>query len=198
MILPIRITLVPIFVLICGSAAIGQDLQMRPVARLVGGAVAAPSSTRARRVMNDVGLPASSPLSLDVASTIERTAFAKTNQVRVANGLLPLTWDGELCRMARAHSENMAKLGFFSHETPEGLELRQRARSMGIGRFKVIAENIAYNKGYNDPGAFAVERWMISSGHRSNILYQEFQFSAIGSYVASDGSVYVTQIFLAR
>jgi len=91
----------------------------------------------------------------------------------------------------------MARLNFFAHETPEGLQLKQRAQSLGL-RFRVIAENIAYNKGYQDPGAFAVERWMISAGHRANILYVGFQASAIGSYVSADGSVYLTQVFINR
>jgi uncharacterized protein YkwD len=62
----------------------------------------------------------------------------------------------------------------------------------------VIGENIAYNKGYADPGGFAVERWLISDGHRANMLYAGFQAAAIGSYVAADGSVYLTQVFIAR
>jgi uncharacterized protein YkwD len=62
----------------------------------------------------------------------------------------------------------------------------------------LIAENIAYNQGYADPGAFAVDRWMISSGHRANILCPEFQASAIGTFVSADGAVYITQIFIAR
>jgi uncharacterized protein YkwD len=110
----------------------------------------------------------------------------------------PLAWDADLCRMAREHSESMARQGYFSHETLEGLQLKDRARATGIPRFRVIGENIAYNKGYEDAGGFAVERWMISPGHRANILYTAFQASAIGSYVSADGSVYLTQIFIAR
>jgi uncharacterized protein YkwD len=117
---------------------------------------------------------------------------------RVENGLTPLAWDAALCRMAREHSERMAKQGFFSHETPEGLLLKERARASGILHFRVIGENIAYNKGYDDPGGFAVERWMTSSGHRANMLYGGFQASAIGSYVAADGSTYLTQVFITR
>jgi uncharacterized protein YkwD len=100
--------------------------------------------------------------------------------------------------MARVHAENMATLGFFAHETPDGFRLKDRARAMGILRFKVLGENIAYNQGYEDPGAFAVERWMTSPGHRANILYRGFQASAIGSFVASDGSVYLAQVFITR
>ena len=36
--------------------------------------------------------------------------------------------------------------------------------------YKVLGENIAYNFGFDDPGGFAVERWMLSPGHRANIL----------------------------
>ena len=131
------------------------------------------------------------------ATDAERSAFEKTNQSRLDNGLTPLTWDTDLCRLARAHSESMARIGYFDHETPEGLQLKDRARALGV-RFKVIGENIAYNKGYSDPGAFAVERWMRSGGHRANILYAGFQSSAIGSYISSDGSVYLTQVFVTR
>ena len=181
-----------------------QNIQPRPVARLVSGPASVVAHSRPRRVstkegpsvLTDTYAPASP--SIAEATEIERRAFEKTNQIRVENGLTRLAWDGELCRMARAHSEDMARQEYFSHETLEGLQLKDRARATGIPHFRVIGENIAYNKGYNDPGGFAVERWMISPGHRANILYLGFQASAIGSYVSTDGSVYVTQIFIAR
>jgi uncharacterized protein YkwD len=129
---------------------------------------------------------------------IEKRAFEQTNLARIKNGLSPLAWDGEVCRMARAHSENMSRQGFFSHATPEGLRLRDRARLVGIIHYSVLGENIAYNQGYEDPGAFAVERWMLSPKHRANILSTEFRAMAIGSFVAPDGSVYLTQTFITR
>lgn len=135
---------------------------------------------------------------LEDATAIERRAFERTNNERVKAGLIPLAWDAELCLFARLHSENMARLNFFAHETPDGMRLKERARAQGILHFRVIAENIAYNKGYEDPGTFAVERWMISAGHRANILYVGFQSSAIGSFVAKDGSVFLTQVFINR
>jgi uncharacterized protein YkwD len=129
---------------------------------------------------------------------IEKRAFEQTNLARIKNGLPPLAWDGEVCRMARAHSENMSRQGFFSHATPEGLRLRDRARLVGIIHYSVLGENIAYNQGYEDPGAFAVERWMLSPKHRANILSTEFRAMAIGTFVAPDGSVYLTQTFITR
>lgn len=100
--------------------------------------------------------------------------------------------------MARTHSEMMVRLGFFSHDTPGGLHLRERAHLAGIAHFRVLGENIAYNQGFDDPGGFAVERWMLSSGHRANILNDQFQQSAIGVFVSPDGTVFFTQEFVAR
>jgi len=65
-------------------------------------------------------------------------------------------------------------------------------------RYSVLGENIAYNQGYDDPGAFAVERWMQSEKHRANILSPEFRAMAIGSFIGPDGSVYLTQTFITR
>jgi uncharacterized protein YkwD len=182
---------------ICQNAW-AQSIQPRPVARLLSEPVAGANYSRPRRVSAEAAPRVASELTFDDATVVERRAFEQTNVARVENGLAPLAWDAELCRMARAHSERMASLGFFSHVSPDGLQLKERAHENGILHFRVIGENIAYNKGYDDPGGFAVERWMTSSGHRANILFGGFQASAIGSYVAADGSTYLTQVFIAR
>ena len=181
-----------------------QNLQPRAVARLISGPPADAANLRPRRVTASADSAsttksvASVAPEFDNANAVERRACEQTNARRVENGLSPLTWDPELCRMAREHSEQMAQLGYFSHETPEGLQLKDRAHEKGILHFRVIGENIAYNKGYDDPGGFAVERWMTSAGHRANMLYAGFEGSAIGSYEAADGSTFLTQVFIAR
>ena len=190
-----------LFLLTLSQVATAQSTQMRPLARLLVDPVSDTVASRPRTVgaiSRTLETTIAASPTLDEASAIEKSAFEKTNKARVENGLSVLAWDGELCRMARAHSEDMARQGYFAHETPNGLQLKDRARAMGIGRFRVIGENIAYNKGYDDPGAFAVERWMNSGGHRANMLYVGFQASAIGSYISSDGSVYLTQVFINR
>ena len=185
------------------QSALAQNIQLRPVARLISEPMAEARNSRPRRISLEASSSASKSLTsslpaLEDANAVERRAFEQTNVARVKNGLSTLVWDPELCRMARRHSEQMATLGYFSHENPDGLQLKERARANGILHFRVIGENIAYNKGYDDPGGFAVERWLTSSGHRANMLYPGFQASAIGSYVAADGSYYLTQVFIAR
>ena len=155
---------------------------------------------RPRRVTSSASTPDSNAISpsLAEANSIERRAFEQTNAARVKRGLPPFVWDSALCRMARTHSEQMSRRGFFSHVTPEGSRLKDRVRSVGILHFTVVGENIAYNLGYDDPGGFAVENWMRSPAHRANILDPGFQSMAVGSFVAADGSVYLTQTFIAR
>jgi uncharacterized protein YkwD len=99
--------------------------------------------------------------------------------------------------MARDYSAKMARLGFFSHVAPDGSDLRDRARVAGI-RFRAIGENIAYNRGIDDPGASTVERWMDSSAHRSNLLGREYRASAVGVFVSPEGRIYITQLFITR
>ena len=179
------------------SSASAQSVAARPVARLISGSTneARPRRLEGSGFTGNVAILASP--SLAEASTPEQRAFETTNELRRRNGLAPLDWDAELCVIARQHSRNMSVLGFFSHQTPEGLRLRDRARLAGI-RYRVIAENIAYNQGFEDPGFIAVERWTMSAGHRANLLSTEFRASAVGSFVASDGTVFLTQLFILR
>lgn len=172
----------------CHSVAGQETAKPQPVSRLI-----------TRFAVKKTPVTATSPTpSLAEAGDIERRAFEQTNQVRIKNGLPALEWDGDVCRMARVHSENMSRLNFFSHVTPDGLRLRDRARAAGILTYTLLGENIAYNQGYEDPGAFAVERWMASAKHRANILSTEFRAMAIGTYIAADGSVFLTQTFITR
>ena len=180
-----RLLLLSAFVLgILCHPAFAQDARPQQVARLI--------TSLTPVAAKPTNLPAVEP------NDIEKRAFEQTNIMRVRNGLAPLVWDADVCRMARIHSESMSRQGYFSHVTPEGLHLRERARVAGILRYSVLGENIAYNQGYDDPGAFAVERWMQSDKHRVNILSPEFRAMAIGSFVAADGSVYLTQTFITR
>ena len=172
-----------IFSLSCQSV-LAQEARSQPVARLITSIVPVTAKP--------------SPTAPVEPNDIEKRAFEQTNLARAQNGLPPLVWDGDVCRMARVHSESMSRQGFFAHVTPDGLRLRDRARVAGILQFSVLGENIAYNQGYADPGAFAVEKWMASAKHRANILSSEFRAMAIGSFVAPDGSVYLTQTFITR
>ena len=142
--------------------------------------------------------PSASTMTGIAATGDERRAFQLINEERQRRGLRPLVFDGALTRLARYHSESMARGGFLSHTDRQGLDLRGRADALGLHGWKALGENIAYNQGYNDPTAFAVERWMISEKHRENILNDEYTHAGLGVARASDGTYYFTQVFMRR
>lgn len=132
------------------------------------------------------------------ADDLESRAFAAINHVRAAAGLAPLRFAPDLSAVAREHSEDMVERDYFAHQSPEGKDLRHRFARHGISNWQRIAENIAYNRGYEDPVAAAVEGWMNSPGHRKNILNRSLVESGIGVAVSEAGRVYFTQVFATR
>ena len=177
----------------------------RPVARLIGTTYTeAPARVRERqgaRVAAPAPVAARSYTTAQgaaVASGDERRAFELINRERQRRGLGPLEWDGGLVRLARYHSQNMARGGYLSHVDRDGLDLKARARAVGLQGWRALGENIAYNQGYDDPTAFAVERWLVSEKHRENAMSGHYTHAAVGIARASDGTYYFTQVFMRR
>lgn len=130
---------------------------------------------------------------------LERQAFDLLNQRRIENGLKPVVWSEDVARIARVHSQNMARNNFFSHQGLDGLMVDDRADSLGVKNWRRIGENIAYNRGYENPVEFAVLRWMQSQTHRSNLLSDKWKESGVGVAIAPDGKTYYfTQVFMLR
>jgi len=180
--------------------------QPRPVARLISSYPSSYSTPTRARVVSRVSTPSASSYTSSpspagafvAASGDERRAFELINAERQRRGLRPLVMDGSLTRLARYHSESMARGGYLSHTDRQGLDLRGRADALGLRNWKAIAENIAYNQGYQDPTGFAVERWMVSEKHRENIVNDEYTHAGVGVVRAQDGTYYFTQVFMRR
>lgn len=129
---------------------------------------------------------------------LEKTAFALINARRAEDGLELLAWSDDVAKIARLHSENMVRYNFFSHRGQDGKMVNDRADALGVTKWTAMGENIAYNRGFKDPIATAVEKWMLSEGHRENLLNSRWKESAIGIAVTDDGTFYFTQVFMVR
>ena len=88
------------------------------------------------------------------------------NARRVHAGLPALVIDPKLSAAATAHACDMAKRGYFSHQSPLGSTHATRLKRAGCSP-RISAENIA--AGHTEP-KHLVKRWMASKGHRRNIL----------------------------
>ncbi|EAZ90747.1 CAP domain-containing protein [Crocosphaera chwakensis] len=109
-------------------------------------------------------------------SEFERSVFELINQERAENNLDPLRIDEQLVMAAEYHSESMANDDFFSHEGIDGSTPFERMMDQGYS-YQAAGENIA--AGFTTPES-VVAAWIGSSGHRANILSDDFTEIGIG------------------
>jgi uncharacterized protein YkwD len=161
-----------------------------------------------------------SPPKLDIG-ILEIRVHDLTNIERQKRGLPLLKIDNKLSEIARRHSEDMARRGFFNHVNPEGQDPTGRAKAArypirrDFGNYYTIGigENIFQNSLYDSAkyingvlesynwnslekiANFTVEGWMNSPGHRKNILDSKYDREGIGVAISSDMKVLITQNF---
>ena len=128
--------------------------------------------------------------------SLERDAFQLINTERGLAGLSHLRWSEKIAEVARLHSNNMAELNFFSHKGLDGLLVDERADKLNMGPWSAIGENIAFMKGFENPVQQAVGKWLLSPGHKRNLLNPDWTETAIGLAVTADGKYYFTQVFI--
>ena len=129
------------------------------------------------------------PTTSSSVTSFEQEVIRLVNEIRIENGLRPLTYDWELSRVARYKSQDMKDNKYFSHTSPVYGSPFQMMKSFGI-KYRSAGENSA--RGQSTPQA-VVNGWMNSSGHRANILNASFTTIGIG-YVANCN--YWTQWFV--
>ncbi|MDH5798566.1 MAG: CAP domain-containing protein [Paracoccaceae bacterium] len=117
--------------------------------------------------------------------TVSRSFPELLNSARAVSGVRGVMEDDRLTRVAQKHADDMAKTGYFSHQSSDGRTLRDRVDAEG---FPVcwVAENIA--KGQISPKE-VIDDWMMSSGHRRNIVWPNASHFGLGH--AKDGNYWV-------
>jgi len=122
--------------------------------------------------------------------TMERDVHKKINAYRAEKGLDQLAWDDRLADQARAHSVAMArgKRGF-GHS---GFKERIDATRV---QFTSAAENVGQNQGFDEPADQAVDGWLDSDGHRTNIEGR-YNLTGVGVARSRSGTLFFTQIFM--
>ncbi|WP_413558232.1 CAP domain-containing protein [Bdellovibrio sp. HCB209] len=109
--------------------------------------------------------------------------FKSTNAQRAVNGLAPLAYCHSCTQMAYEQSKDMNDKNYLSHDrSSESFA----ARCSRFGLSSGCGENIA--QGYAVEAVVA--GWMVSPGHRNNILSSGYKSLGIGLY-----NGYATQVF---
>lgn len=153
----------------------------------------------------------------DNLRTLERRMLELINTDRAAHseesgGGRPLGWDDAVAAVARAHSQDMIARRFMGHVNRAGLSPHDRLLQAGIACI-ASGENLAGGPtmraytgdspveslytGY--PSIEAAEQGLMNSpSHRRNILNHIFTHAGIGIASNPDGTLVITQNFIAR
>jgi uncharacterized protein YkwD len=159
-------------------------------------ATAALGATSARA--GESGLPpTSTPLTairvIARVPTVEAELLAAVNRIRAARHLPPFRASPALHAAAGQHSNQMARLGYFEHESPNGAPFWRRVqryyRPSGYRRWSV-GENIVYGSPSLSAAA-ALQEWLTSPPHRANLLSRSWRDTGIAAvYVAPAPGVF--------
>jgi uncharacterized protein YkwD len=127
---------------------------------------------------------------------IEAEFHDAVNAYRGERHLIALERDAALDEVARAHSEDMVRRAFFSHENPDGSNPVDRIQATGRDDFTLAAENVGLTNRAN-PNQEILHGWIASPLHRRNLDTPPFNRTGVGIARAPDGSWYYTQLYLA-
>jgi uncharacterized protein YkwD len=113
--------------------------------------------------------------------------LARVNVERAAAGAPPLGLHPLLNAAAQGHAEDMLSRSYYRHESPEGLSPRNRVEAQGYSA-ELVGENISRGPLSVDE---AVDGWMRSTEHRSNLLHPRFTELGIGLAVGNRTALWV-------
>ena len=114
---------------------------------------------------------------------VQTALLAQINGFRSAHGLARLKINGALVGAADRHSAQMAKLGFFSHNSANGQSFSQRiAQAYSPRGFRswTVGENLVWG-GPDIGAARAFRLWLSSPPHRANLLNPSWREVGLGA-----------------
>jgi uncharacterized protein YkwD len=131
---------------------------------------------------------------------IESEIHERSNASRERRGKDELIFDEKLSNFARERSQDMHDRNYFAHTAPSGCGIVCNFESSDYETL-VWAENIARYNPYDEASMevvaeIFVEKWLKSSGHRDNLLSQDYTHHGIG--VAVEGKNIIATVIFAR
>ena len=110
-------------------------------------------------------------------SALEAQVLVDVNALRRQHGLRPLRFSTQLSRAADFHSNDMARRGYFSHTSRDGMAFWRRVErfypSAGY-RSWTVGENLVWASPELSASS-ALSMWMASAPHRANLLKPQWR-----------------------
>lgn len=157
-----------------------------------GSSAAKPAASKPSATKPAPQKPAATPAVSGDYAAFQKRVVELVNAERAKNGLKPLTMNAQVNKTATLKSQDMAKLGYFDHNSPTYGSPFDMMKKYGIS-YRTAGENIAM--GQTTPEQ-VMKGWMNSPGHRANILKASFTQIGVGVAKNSSGRLYWTQQFI--
>ncbi|MGL4743328.1 MAG: CAP domain-containing protein [Dermatophilaceae bacterium] len=181
------------------SSLLGAAALLATLAGAAPAAASAPDTSQPVAAREAAATPNSALRSATVTRTVKRVnkvdplvaeAIRLTNVERARAGCGPVRMEDRLNTAARLHSEDMARLSYFSHTSRDGRSPWDRIGAQGYTAGS--GENIA--AGYWT-AAGVLKGWMDSPGHKTNMLNCSHKAVGIGIGRGGYYGIYWTQNF---
>ncbi len=141
-----------------------------------------------------VSIPLQAFMMPDVLAKQRSELLALVKQARTEQGLDDLSGNSKLYASSQAKSDDMLANSYFSHNSPDGKDLKYFLSRAGYG-YKYAGENLAM--GFSDAKS-VVNAWIKSPLHYRNIIDPEFSETGMGitsgEYEGKE-TVFITQHF---
>jgi len=123
-----------------------------------------------------------SSASVSRETSLETLLIQEINTIRAEHGLHRLSRSSSLTRTAVGHSREMATIGFFTHESLNGLPFWHRVKQSYPPRSNgwTVGENLAMFGRLAPSAVDIVAAWMASPPHRANLLRSTFREAGVG------------------
>jgi uncharacterized protein YkwD len=136
-------------------------------------------------------------------SSLEQGVLADINLFRRQHHLVALRLSSALMTAAREHSQQMASVGYFAHESADGSAFWKRIQRFYASspwRYWSVGENLLWSSPDVDAQG-ALKLWLASPEHRANLMtarWREIGVSAVhvtaapGTYKGLDVTIVTT------
>lgn len=180
----------------CVSRILGPRLRPAMLLVVLFSAAALSTSLCGQEIMPVANYrPRTDQLEMQMLDLINRDRTDPSALQETKGHARPLQWDGRLAAIARLHSEEMAREGFFGHEGLDGSDPSNRVTRAGI-QWRSTGENIAKSRDVAEAEAIFMDEPKFRQNHRANILNPEYTHVGIGIARGPDGTLYITQEFV--
>jgi uncharacterized protein YkwD len=114
-------------------------------------------------------------------------------RLRARRELRKLDSDDRLAKAARRHAADMVERRYFSHYSPAGADVADRARRTGYAKRECawrLGEVLAWGVGGRSTAAATVRAWMQSPGHRRILVSNRYSDLGVGTVAGTPAAAY--------